>query len=321
MKRITVLLLMSFYYFSIFACTTVTPPVVVPIETNKPIVSKSIEKSRKPFIKRKVAIGRFTNETNYGKGFFDKSNENSIGRQAMDILSTRLTQSEKFIMLEREDMDLINSELKMNNLKDLNIAADYLIIGSISEFGRNTTGEVGVFSRTKKQSAYAKVNIRLVDVSTGQLIYSEEGAGEAFSEVGTVMGAGTQAGYDSSLNDKVISAAISKLVNNIIENLTEKPWRSYILSFKDGEIVIAGGKTQGIMIGDYFNIFKKGQIVTNPQTGMKIELPGELIGSVIVTQILGNNINDEISIAESVNINKIDNSNLKNYYIEEIANN
>ena len=321
MKRFTAILLISFYCFSTFSCTTITPPVVIPVETNKQTVSKSIEKSRKPFIKRKVAIGRFTNETNYGKGFFDKSNENTIGRQAMDILSTRLTQSEKFIMLEREDMDLINSELKMNNLNNLNIAADYLIIGSISEFGRNTTGEVGVFSRTKKQSAYAKVNIRLVDVSTGQLIYSEEGAGEAFSEVGTVLGAGTRAGYDSSLNDKVISAAISKLVNNIIENLTEKPWRSYILSFKDGVIVIAGGKTQGIMIGDNFNIFKKGQIVTNPQTGMKIELPGELIDSLIITQMLGNNINDEISIGESPNVNKIDNSNLKNYYIEEITNN
>ena len=320
MKRITALLLISFYSFSTFACTTITPPVVIPVEINKQTVSKSIEKSRKRFIKRKVAIGRFTNETNYGKGFFDKSNENTIGRQAMDILSTRLTQSEKFIILEREDMDLINSELKMNNLNNLNIAADYLIIGSISEFGRNTTGEVGVFSRTKKQSAYAKVNIRLVDVSTGQLIYSEEGAGEAFSEVGIVMGAGTQAGYDSSLNDKVISAAISKLVNNIIENLTEKPWRSYILSVKDGVIVIAGGKTQGIMIGDNFNIFKKGQIVTNPQTGMKIELPGELIGKVIITQIMGNNINDEISIAEGLS-SEIDISNLKNYYIEEITNN
>ena len=320
MKRFTAILLISFYCFSTFSCTTITPPVVIPVETNKQTVSKSIEKSRKPFIKRKVAIGRFTNETNYGKGFFDKSNENTIGRQAMDILSTRLTQSEKFIMLEREDMDLINSELKMNNLNNLNIAADYLIIGSISEFGRNTTGEVGVFSRTKKQSAYAKVNIRLVDVSTGQLIYSEEGAGEAFSEVGTVLGAGTRAGYDSSLNDKVISAAISKLVNNIIENLTEKPWRSYILSFKDGVIVIAGGKTQGIMIGDNFNIFKKGQIVTNPQTGMKIELPGELISKVIVTQIMGNNINDEISNAEVLN-GEIDISNLKNYYIEEITNN
>ena len=178
----------------------------------------------------------------------------------MDILSARLVASEKFIMLEREDLDLINSELEMNNLGSINIAADYLILGSISGFGRNTTGEVGVFSRTKKQTAFAKVNIRLVDVSTGQMIYSEEGSGEAFSEVGTVLGAGSRAGYDSSLNDKVISVAISKLVNNIIENLTEKPWRSYILNIQNDNIVIAGGKTQGINIGDTFNVFKKGNI-------------------------------------------------------------
>ena len=304
----------------ISSCATVTNPTIVSIEANKPVVSKTIENQPKHFIKRKVAIGRFTNETNYGKGFFDKSSEHGIGRQAMDILSSRLAASEKFIMLEREDMDLINSELEMNNLGSINIAADYLILGSISEFGRNTTGEVGMFSRTKKQTAFAKVNIRLVDVSTGQVIYSEEGSGEAFSEVGTVLGAGSRAGYDSSLNDKVISAAISKLVNNIIENLTEKPWRSYILNIQNENIVIAGGKTQGINIGDTFNIFKKGDIVTNPQTGMKIELPGELIGKIKITQTVGTNINDEICFAKSVG-SEINVSDFNNYYIEEISNN
>ena len=319
MENIKTLFSISLSYLMISGCATVTNPTIVSVEANIPVVSKSIEKYRRPVIKRKVAIGRFTNETNYGKGFVDKSNENNIGRQAMDILSARLAASEKFIMLEREDMDLINSELEMNNLGSINIAADYLILGSISGFGRNTTGEVGVFSRTKKQTAFAKVNIRLVDVSTGQVIYSEEGSGEAFSEVGTVLGAGSRAGYDSSLNDKVISAAISKLVNNIIENLTEKPWRSYILSIQDKKIVIAGGKTQGILIGDTFNVFKKGQVVTNPQTGMKIELPGELIGEIIITTLMGNNINDEICIAEGLK-NKIEISNFKNYYVEEIAN-
>jgi len=320
MKRIITLFSISFSYLMISSCATVTNPTIVSIEANKPVVSKTIENQPKHFIKRKVAIGRFTNETNYGKGFFDKSSEHGIGRQAMDILSARLAASEKFIMLEREDMDLINSELEMNNLGSINIAADYLILGSISEFGRNTTGEVGMFSRTKKQTAFAKVNIRLVDVSTGQVIYSEEGSGEAFSEVGTVLGAGSRAGYDSSLNDKVISAAISKLVNNIIENLTEKPWRSYILNIQNENIVIAGGKTQGINIGDTFNIFKKGDIVTNPQTGMKIELPGELIGKIKITQTVGMNINDEICYAKSVG-NKINVSDFNNYYIEEISNN
>ena len=320
MKRIITLFSISFSYLMISSCATVTNPTIVSIEANKPVVSKTIENQPKHFIKRKVAIGRFTNETNYGKGFFDKSSEHGIGRQAMDILSSRLAASEKFIMLEREDMDLINSELEMNNLGSINIAADYLILGSISEFGRNTTGEVGMFSRTKKQTAFAKVNIRLVDVSTGQVIYSEEGSGEAFSEVGTVLGAGSRAGYDSSLNDKVISAAISKLVNNIIENLTEKPWRSYILNIQNENIVIAGGKTQGINIGDTFNIFKKGDIVTNPQTGMKIELPGELIGKIKITQTVGTNINDEICFAKSVG-SEINVSDFNNYYIEEISNN
>ena len=320
MKNIIPLFSISLSYLMISGCATVTNPTIVPVEVNKPVVSKTIENQPKHFIKRKVAIGRFTNETNYGKGFFDKSSEHGIGRQAMDILSARLAASEKFIMLEREDMDLINSELEMNNLGSINIAADYLILGSISEFGRNTTGEVGVFTRTKKQTAFAKVNIRLVDVSTGQVIYSEEGSGEAFSEVGTTLGAGSRAGYDSSLNDKVISAAISKLVNNIIENLTEKPWRSYILSIQNENIVIAGGKTQGINIGDTFNIFKKGDIVTNPQTGMKIELPGELIGKVKITQTVGTNINDEICFAKSVG-NEINVSDFKNYYVEEISNN
>ena len=154
-----------------YSCVTVPDPIIVPVEANKPMISKSIEKMPKRFIKRKIAIGRFSNETNYGKGFFDKNNESNIGRQAMDILSARLAASEKFIMLEREDIDLINNELGMNNLSSLNIAADYLILGSISEFGRNTTGEVGVFSRTKKQTAFAKVTACARAIKEGMWLY------------------------------------------------------------------------------------------------------------------------------------------------------
>ena len=61
-------------------------------------------------IKRKVAIGRFSNETQYGKGiFYDKEND-PMGKQAMDILSAKLAQSGKFILLERSDLDLLVKE-------------------------------------------------------------------------------------------------------------------------------------------------------------------------------------------------------------------
>lgn len=47
-------------------------------------------------LKRKVAIGRFSNETQYAKGiFYDKEND-PMGKQALDILSAKLAASGKF---------------------------------------------------------------------------------------------------------------------------------------------------------------------------------------------------------------------------------
>ena len=44
-------------------------------------------------IKRKVAIGRFSNETQYAKGlFYDKEND-PMRKQALDILSSKLASS------------------------------------------------------------------------------------------------------------------------------------------------------------------------------------------------------------------------------------
>lgn len=89
-------------------------------------------------IKRKVAIGRFSNETQYAKGlFYDKEND-PMGKQALDILSSKLASSGKFILLEREDLDILMNEAGSNMNK---IGADYIILGSITEFGRKTEGE------------------------------------------------------------------------------------------------------------------------------------------------------------------------------------
>ena len=49
-------------------------------------------------LKRKVAIARFSNETQYAKGvFYDKAND-PVGKQALDILSTKLASTNKFIL-------------------------------------------------------------------------------------------------------------------------------------------------------------------------------------------------------------------------------
>ena len=275
-------------------------------------------KKEEQVLKRKVAIARFSNETQYAKGvFYDKEND-PIAKQALDILSTKLAASDKFILLERQDMDKIEEELKLTGNEGLQkVGADYLIMGSITEYGRKNIGDVNAFSRTKTQVVQAGVSIRLVDVLTGQIIYSEEAKGEAETTNQTVMGLGERTDYDATLSDKAISAAISKLVENVINNCMEKPWKSYFLSYDENGIIISGGASQGLKIGDIFQVVEKGNSVKNPQTGMMIELPGKMVGKLKIEYSGGDNPQNEFSMA-SFTEGEIDKQNLSNYYIKEI---
>lgn len=303
------------------SCATL-PKSEIETPDKKPQIAKP-EITPARFLKRKVAIARFSNETKYGQSFFADDKKDIIGKQAMDILSAKLAATEKFILLERSDISKVIDEIKMGPLSNIDtkninlLGADYIIVGSISEFGRKEVSDVGFFTRSKKQIAYANVTIRLIDVYTGHIIYSAEGQGEVDSEVSNTMGLGERAGYDSSLNDKAISAALSKLTNNIVNSLLDKPWRAYILSREGGNYIISGGKSQGIRKDDMFGVYKKGKRVLNPQTNMMIELPGQMIGKVKVQTLLGADLNNEVAVCSTVS-GDIPRDNLSEFYIQEI---
>ena len=113
-------------------------------------------------LKRKVAIGRFTNETQYAKGLFYDRDNDPIRKQALDILSAKLAASGKFILLERDGLEELVAEAGADMQK---IGADYIILGSVTKFGRKVEGDQKVFSQSKTQTVEAGVSIRLVEVS------------------------------------------------------------------------------------------------------------------------------------------------------------
>lgn len=310
-KLLTLTLSLSFL---VAGCSTATKQVInkAPEASN---VSPVLSQPEQKVLKRKVAIARFTNETKHGNSFLLDEQHDRIGKQAMDILSARLTESGKFLMLERSDLNKINDEKTLTSVTSEMIGADYLIVGSVSEFGRNASSEVGVFSRNKKQTARAKVNVRLLDVRTSHIVFSEEGEGIAESEANTVFGVGERAGYNASLDDQALSAAISKLTSNLVENLLESPWRSYVLAEQDGLYLISGGKEQGINTGDSFAVVTKGKQVKNPQTGISIELPGKEIAQITVVSSIGTGIN-EVSLCE-VSSGSLAGQTLANLYVQE----
>ena len=208
------------------------------------------------------------------------------------MLANRLVSSQKFLVFERPDLTKIKREqgiIKESNL----IGVDALILGSITEFGRSTTGKAGFFSATKKQTARAKVEIRMVDVRTGHVFFSASGSGEASTESGEVAGFGSRADYDATLNDKAIGAAISDLLNSVVSKLEERIWRTGILRIKGNEIIIAGGKRQGLKAGDLLSVMREGERVKSKQSGFEISLPATKVGEIRLIRLFGNTETNE----------------------------
>jgi curli biogenesis system outer membrane secretion channel CsgG len=276
-------------------CTSSTKQTLNANQSNQAAISPTIETAPAMGLKRKIAIARFTDETKNSKSIFVNKSVDNIGKQAADILSARLTNSGQFIMLERDDLDKVKNEQALEGISSAVVGADYLIVGSISEFGRKTTSETGIFSRNKIQQAMATVNVRLVDTTTGQIVFSEEGSGEARAEANTTFGVGERAAFDSTLNDKAISAAISKVVSDLMENLLDMPWKAYLIAKQDDQYIMTGGASQGISVGDEFTILQKGKQIKNPQTGFMIELAGKPIATATVV-LLSGSAKNEISI-------------------------
>lgn len=225
-------------------------------------------------IKRIVTIGRFTNETQYGKGAFYNRDNDPMRKQCIDLLTAKLAATGKFILVEMEDVST-------DSLAGLNgIHADYVITGSLTQFGRKNEGHERVFSSEKTQTVEAGVSVRMVDVSSRLIVYADEAKGYAETTSKTTLGIGGTAGFDATLSDKAISAAMTQLVENIVNKCMDRPWRGYVIAKEDDTYIITGGQAQGLNTGDQLKLYQKGKMIKNPQSGMMVELPGKQIGTV-----------------------------------------
>ena len=265
--------------------------------------------------KRKIAIARFTNETNYGRALLTDKEFNRIGKQASDMLSSRLVSSGKFLVFERPDIEKIEREQQL--LQDSKmIGVDTLIVGSVTEFGRSVKAKIGFLSQTKLQTAEAKVEVRLVDVRTGRVFFSGAGAGEATTEAGTVAGYGSRAAYDATLNDQAIGAAISDMIGELVFRLEKRPWRTYVLAIENEQIFISGGTHQGLKVGDLLNVMMSGKTVRSKQTGLELPLPSKQIAQLRLVSFFGDSELEEGSVCEIVS-GELDSALINKYYVSE----
>jgi curli biogenesis system outer membrane secretion channel CsgG len=250
-----------------------------------------------PVLKRKIALGRITNETNYGRSLLRDNANDVLGKQTTDLLSKALTQSGAYLVFERPDIGKLQDESALTATRLNLVGVDTLIIGSLTEFGRKTVGQSGFASSSKKQVAFAKVDLRLVDVRTGLVYFATSGAGEASTETASTFGFGSQASYDGTLNDAAIRQAIADVVQRMTSELAARPWETSILAVEQGKYFISGGKAQGVAPGMTFSVNAPGRKVKSQQTGFAITLPGAELGRLRVESNFGDDETNQGSVA------------------------
>ncbi|QUG76917.1 hypothetical protein GKQ23_18825 [Erwinia sp. E602] len=178
-------------------------------------------------VKSPIAVGKFDNRSSYMNGIFSDGVDR-LGNQSKTILITHLQQTGRFNVLDRANLEELKAEAQYKGSQQSIKGASYVITGDITEFGRKEVGDQqlwGILGRGKSQVAYAKVNLNVVDVTTSEVVYSVQGAGEYSLSNREVIGFGGTASYDSTLNGKVMDLAIREAVNHLVNGIESGAWR------------------------------------------------------------------------------------------------
>ena len=81
-----------------------------------------------------------------------------------------------------------------------------------------------MLGRGKTQVAYAKITLNVVNALTSEVVFSARGAGEYALSNREVLGFGGTAGYDATLNGKVLDLAMREAVDTLVSARDAGQW-------------------------------------------------------------------------------------------------
>lgn len=198
-------------------------------ESHRSLAVEQTQSARTPYsgARSPIAVGKFDNRSSFMRGLFSDGVDR-LGSQAKTILVTHLQQTNRFIVLDRDNMAETRQEAEIRGEAQALKGAAYVVTGDVSEFGRKEVGDhqlFGILGRGKKQIAYAKVSLNIVDSRNSEVVYSTQGAGEYELSSREVVGFGGTSGYDSTLNGKVLDLAIREAVDRLTEAIDSGAWK------------------------------------------------------------------------------------------------
>jgi curli biogenesis system outer membrane secretion channel CsgG len=175
--------------------------------------------------KPRIAVLEFKNKADNQWWF------NGGAAAAQDVFVTELVKSGKFRVIDREQLAALMQEKNMSLNGDIDPASaiqagklfgcQYFLTGAVTEYGAGGTEAHGAgvrglpgFSGGKKTFT-AAMNARIIDTTTGEIVWADEARGEDSHMSLSIGGFGGGVTNDERMFDKVMKPVIQQLVASI----------------------------------------------------------------------------------------------------------
>ena len=233
--------------------------------------------------KKKVVILDFENKTTY--------QEEMIGEAVAKRLADKLEATQRVVIVDKAVVsEMLSREgIKFESLTELPVMKQAHRSFGIQAFVLGSVTDVSILSsKTSDTSdeetsfATAKVEIRLIDASTGNLLKTFIGRSPIF---------GTKEAGEYSRSKAVMKAidlGLEDILDGFFRQLDYLDWTTTIARIEGENLFINAGRLSGLRIGDTLEIYEPGKEIIHPTT--KISLgwtTGQLKGIIRVSELFG----------------------------------
>jgi len=233
--------------------------------------------------KKKVAILDFENKTTY--------QEEKIGEAVARKLSDKLEATQRVVIMDKVVVsEMLNREgVKFESLIELPVMKQAHQSLGIQAFALGAVTDVSILSSKASDTsdeevsfATAKVEIRLIDASTGNLLKTFIGRSPIF---------GTKETGEYSKSKAVMKAidfGLEDILDGFFRQLDYLDWTTTIAKIEGESLFINAGRLSGLRIGDTLEIYEPGKEIIHPTT--KISLgwtTGQLKGIIRISELFG----------------------------------
>lgn len=233
--------------------------------------------------KKKVAILDFDNRSTY--------KEERIGEAVAKKLSDKLESSQRVVAVDSTVVSefLTREGFKFESLMDPKVMKQAHQTMGVQAFAHGTVHDLSVLSpkvsepaEEEATSATVKLEIRLIDASTGNLLKTFIGRSPIF---GT-----RETGQDSRSKAvlKAIELALDDIVDGFLRQLDLLEWTTTVAKVEGDSLYLNAGKSSGLRIGDTLEVFEPGKEIIHPITNFSLGwTTGQLKGVIRVTDLFG----------------------------------